>query len=88
MFLRQILAFPEFVEGTYDTGIIERHQKAPPEWVSEEHKIVALLAAAFFKYEEETEAHSRVVTGRGTGKTGKYVNAWRRGLPPRNVNRW
>jgi acetyl-CoA carboxylase biotin carboxylase subunit len=88
MFLRQILAFEEFASGTYDTGIIERFQKANPPWTTEEHKTVALLAAAFFKYEEELEAHTRVVVGKGTGKTGKHVNACNRGVPPRAVNRW
>ena len=88
MFLRQILNCEEFQSGTYDTGIIERFLKLPMTWVTQEHKVIALLAAAFFKYEEEQEAHTRVVTGKGTGKTGKYVNAWRRGLTPRNVNRW
>jgi len=88
MFLRQILTFEEFASGTYDTGIIERFQKQNPPWTTDEHKTVALLAAAFFKYEEEIEAHTRVVVGKGTGKTGKYVNAWKRGVPPRAVNRW
>ncbi|HEY4219943.1 MAG TPA: acetyl-CoA carboxylase biotin carboxylase subunit, partial [Myxococcota bacterium] len=67
-FLRQILAFEEFASGTYDTGIIERYTKSPPEWTTEEHKVLAMLAAAFFRYEEEQEAHTRVVTGKGTGK--------------------
>jgi acetyl-CoA carboxylase biotin carboxylase subunit len=88
MFLRQILSFEEYASGTYDTGVIERFQKASSNWVTDEHKIVAMLAAAFFKYEEEEDAHSRVVVGKGTGKTGKYVNPWKRGLPPRTVNRW
>jgi acetyl/propionyl-CoA carboxylase alpha subunit len=88
MFLRQMLAYEEFASGTYDTGIIERYLKKPPEWVTEDHKVIALLAAAFFRYEEEQEAHTRVVVGKGTGRTGKYVNAWRRGIPPRTVNRW
>ena len=88
--VRQILAFDEFAEGNYDTGVIERFQKttSAASWISEEHKVVALLAAAFFKYEEEEDAHSRVVVGRGTGKTGKYVNPWKRGVPPRSVSRW
>ena len=87
-FLRQLLAYEEFGSGTYDTGIIERYQKGTSEWVKEEHKVVALLAAAFFKYEEEIEAHTRVVVGKGTGRTGKYVSPWKRGVPPRTVNRW
>jgi acetyl-CoA carboxylase biotin carboxylase subunit len=87
MFLRQLLANEEFASGTYDTGLIERFMKNPEPWVQEEHKIVAMLAAAFFKFEEEQRAHARVVTGRGTG-TGRYVNPWRRGMPPRTVNRW
>ena len=56
--------------------------------MSEEHKVIAMLAAAFFRYEEEQEAHTRVVVGRGTGKTGKHVNAWKRGIPPKSANRW
>ena len=88
MFLRQMLNNAEFASGTYDTGIIERFLAADDHWVTDEHKTVALLAAAFFKYEEELEAHTRVVTGKGTGKTGKHVNGWKRGVPPRAVNRW
>jgi acetyl-CoA carboxylase biotin carboxylase subunit len=88
MFLRQMLNYEEFASGTYDTGVIERFQQQNPAWVTDEHKTVALLAAAFFKYEEELEAHTRVVVGAGTGRTGKYVNAWKRGVPPRAVNRW
>jgi acetyl-CoA carboxylase, biotin carboxylase subunit len=88
MFLRQILAFDEFAKGTYDTGIIERWQKQSPAWVSDEHKLVAMMAAAFFKFEEEQEARTKVVVGKGTGKTGKYVSPWKRGLPPRTINRW
>lgn len=87
MFLRQILSYEEFASGNYDTGIIERFQAANPPWVTDEHKTVALLAAAFFKYEEELEAHTRVVVGQGTGKTGKHVNAWKRSLPARHVQR-
>src|SRR4051812_862005 len=67
MFLRQIVSFEEFASGTYDTGIIERYLKQPPEWIGEEHKVIAMLAAAFFRYEEEQEAHTRVVVGKGTG---------------------
>lgn len=89
MFLRQMLANEEYASGTYDTGIIDRHLKKTSDgWITDEHKTVALLAAAFFKYEEELEAHTRVVTGKGTGKTGKYVSAWKRGTPARTVNRW
>jgi acetyl-CoA carboxylase biotin carboxylase subunit len=87
-FLREILAFEEFASGSYDTGIIERFQQSPSMWVTEEHKVIAMLAAAFFRYEEEQEAHTRVVVGRGTGKTGKHVNAWKRGIPPKSANRW
>jgi acetyl-CoA carboxylase, biotin carboxylase subunit len=88
MFLRQMLSYEEFASGTYDTGIIERYQKNPPAYISEEHKLVAMMAAAFFKFEEEQEARNKVVVGKGTGKTGKYVSPWKRGLPPRTVNRW
>jgi hypothetical protein len=35
LFLRQTLAFEEFASGTYDTGIIERYTKSPPEWTTE-----------------------------------------------------
>ena len=87
MFLRQMLHFEEFASGTYDTGVIERYQKAPPPWHTDEHKVVAMLAAAFFRYEEEQQVMSRVVPGKGTGR-GKHVNAWKRGIPPRAVNRW
>jgi acetyl-CoA carboxylase, biotin carboxylase subunit len=87
MFLRQILNFEEYVSGTYDTGVIERFQKSTSGWVTEEHKIMAMLSAAFFKYDEEQELNTRVVVGKGTGR-GKHVNPWKRGLPPRAVNRW
>ena len=30
----------------------------------------------------------RHIHWKSTGKTGKHVNAWRRGIPPRAVNRW
>jgi acetyl/propionyl-CoA carboxylase alpha subunit len=88
MFLRQILNDEEFVSGNYDTGIIDRFQKKASTWITEEHKVVAMLSAAFFRYEEELEAHTRVVTGKGTGRTGKHVNSWKRGVPPRAVNKW
>jgi hypothetical protein len=78
----------EYISGHYDTGIIERFQKKTSTWITEEHKVVAMLSAAFFRYEEELEAHTRVVTGKGTGRTGKHVNSWKRGVPPRAVNKW
>jgi acetyl-CoA carboxylase biotin carboxylase subunit len=87
MFLRQILNFEEFISGTYDTGIIDRFQQATTHWVTDEHKVMAMLAAAFFKYEEEQEAHTRVLVGKGTGR-GRYTSPWKRGLPPRSINRW
>jgi acetyl-CoA carboxylase biotin carboxylase subunit len=88
MFLRQILRYPEFAAGDYDTGIIERFQKAKPPWFTDEHENVAMLAAAFFKFEEEERAQSRVVVGQGTGSSGRELGAWQRGLPPRTPFRW
>lgn len=88
MFLRQILGCEEFSSGVYDTGLIERFQKEQPPWFEEEHETVAMLAAAFFRFEEEQRASTRVVVGRGTGSAGRDVGAWRRRLPPRGMSQW
>jgi acetyl-CoA carboxylase, biotin carboxylase subunit len=88
MFLRQILRTEEFASGNYDTGLIERFQENQPPWFEEEHETVAILAAAFFRFEEEQRALARVTVGHGTGTTGRDVGAWRRGLPPRGLSQW
>jgi acetyl/propionyl-CoA carboxylase alpha subunit len=86
-FCRQVLAFEEFVSGEYDTGIIERFFEADPPWISEEHETVALLAAAFFKFEEEQRAQARAIAGKSTHNDAAGVNAWKRGIAPHLV-RW
>ena len=88
MFIRQILAYHEFKKGEYDTGVIERFQKENPPWFTDEHKRVALMASAFFRFREEQQAQARVIAGKGTGSTQSGVNAWHRGLPPRSAHRW
>jgi acetyl-CoA carboxylase biotin carboxylase subunit len=88
MFIRQILGYHEFAAGDYDTGVIERFQSENPAWFTDEHKRVALMAAAFFRFEEERKAQARVIAGKGTGSTASGVNAWHRGLPPRSAHRW
>lgn len=60
MFLRQILAFKPFVEGVYDTSLILQFFKKKPNWYKEEHKTVALLAAAIFNFEKEKRLFSQV----------------------------
>jgi acetyl-CoA carboxylase biotin carboxylase subunit len=87
MFCRRVLKYGEFADGSYDTGIIERFQEDNPAWFTEEHETVAMLAAAFFQFEEEQRAQARVVAGRGTGDSGNDVRAWQRTLGPRSV-RW
>ena len=86
MFLRQILQYPEYVSGEYDTGIIARFIEEDPKWISSEHEVVALLAAAFFRFEEERKAQAKVSTGKGTGDKELQVSAWRRTMPTRSVN--
>ncbi len=60
MFLRQILAYKPFVDGTYDTGIIPKYFKKSPVWYREEHKVVALIAAAIFNFEKEKKLLSQI----------------------------
>ncbi len=48
-FLRQLLAYEPIIDGEYDTSVIEKFLKNPPEWVSEEHRNIAALAAELFK---------------------------------------
>jgi acetyl-CoA carboxylase, biotin carboxylase subunit len=87
MFVRQILAYDEFRTGEYDTGIVDRFLAEKPAWFTEEHETVAILAAAFYRFEEEQRAHSRVVAGKGTGNSQGSLGAWQRALGPRPV-RW
>lgn len=75
MFLRQLLNFPEFAEGVYDTGLIERFQKAPNRWIQEEHKIVALLGAALFNFESEKQLRGHIPTGKDRLNT--QISRWR-----------
>jgi len=78
MFLRQLLAFPEFMEGQYDTGLIERFQKTPNRWFEEEHKIVALLGAALFNFESEKQLRANVPSVRG--QLNSQISRWRSGI--------
>lgn len=88
MFLRQILNYPEFLSGAYDTGIIDRFMDESPSWQTEEHETVAMLAAAFFLFEEERRAHARVVAGKGTGDSAaNNTGNWQRQLSARSL-RW
>ncbi|MFZ9885956.1 MAG: acetyl-CoA carboxylase biotin carboxylase subunit [Myxococcota bacterium] len=87
MFVRQILAYREFTSGEYDTGIVQRYLDESPPWFTEEHEQVALLAAAFFRFEEEQRAKARVVAGKGTRNAETEINAWKRSLTPRTA-RW
>ena len=43
--------------------------------------------SAFFKFEEEQRALSRVVAGKGTRNTETMINAWKRGLSNQTA-RW
>lgn len=88
MFLRQILNYKEFADGTYDTGVIARYMDENPEWITEDHKTVAMLAAAFFLFEEENRASARFVAGDGTGTSGNQLQAWQRNIQPRTPQRW
>ncbi len=87
-FLRQILQYKEFKEGHYDTGIIQRFQDEQPQWFTEEHEQVAMMAAAFFLFEEEQRKGARVVTGQGTGTSGRDLHAWQRSVGVRPPFRW
>lgn len=76
MFLRQLLACPEFVEGNYDTGMIERYRQGPSDWFHEDHKIVALLGAALFNFEHEKQLRGHV--SKETKKTdSNQISKWR-----------
>jgi acetyl-CoA carboxylase biotin carboxylase subunit len=87
MFLRQILNYREYETGEYDTGLIARFQEENPAWFTEEHETVAILAAAFFQFEEERRNGARVVAGPGTGSGERQVSSWQRTMGARAV-RW
>lgn len=76
MFLRQLLAFPEFTSGVYDTGLIDRYQKAPSRWFQKEHKVVALLGAALFNFEIERQLHAHVPR-QGQHNDSNQISRWR-----------
>ncbi len=48
-FLRQLLAYDPIVLGEYDTSVIEKFLKNPPEWILEEHREIAALAVEFYR---------------------------------------
>jgi acetyl-CoA carboxylase biotin carboxylase subunit len=76
MFLRQILAYKPFVEGTYDTGIIPKYLKKSPLWYREEHKKVALIAAAIFNFEKEKKWLSQISVN-SNDKSSLNPSRWR-----------
>ena len=76
MFLRQILAYKPFVEGTYDTGIITKYFNKAPIWYREEHKTVALIAAAIFNFEKEKKLLSQISVTPKT-KNNSNLSRWR-----------
>ena len=86
-FCRQILNYPEFIDGEYDTGIIARFVEDNPPWFTEEYEEVATLAAAFYLFEQEQRLSTRVIAGTGTGSGERQVSSWRRNMHPAGV-RW
>ena len=78
MFLRQLLNFAKFVQGEYDTGMIEQYHQESPPWIEEEHKIVALLGAALSSFESEQRLQAKVnvnLNGNATGSMSKWQTA-------------
>ncbi len=80
MFLRQILAYKPFVDGVYDTSLIEKYFKKAPTWYKEEHKIVALLGAAIFNFEKEKRLFSQIKVGAKLGAPHQ-MSRWRSTKP-------
>jgi acetyl-CoA carboxylase biotin carboxylase subunit len=86
MYLREVLRFEPFMSGNYDTGIVERFKEEGSDWVEQEHKNVAMLAAAFYAFEREQQAQSRVVPPKGSD--GQGISSWRKMAPFRGTSRW
>lgn len=76
MFLRQILDYQPFIQGVYDTSVIDKYLKDAPSWYQEEHKIVALLGAAIFNFEKEKKLVSQIEVGK-KNKGGLSLSKWR-----------
>jgi acetyl-CoA carboxylase biotin carboxylase subunit len=84
MFLRQILAFKPFIDGNYDTSVIEKYFKKSPVWYRKEHQTVALLGAAIFNFEKEKRLLSQIqVEGKAKSPTTK--SRWRSISPERQL---
>lgn len=75
MFLRQILAFTPYVDGEYDTSIIEKYLHNPPSWYGEEHRLVALLGASIFAFEKEKKQTQIKVSAKNPNTT--QISNWR-----------
>ncbi|MCA9508878.1 MAG: acetyl-CoA carboxylase biotin carboxylase subunit [Myxococcales bacterium] len=76
MFLRQILAFEPFIDGSYDTSVIAKYFKETPTWYHNEHKIVALLGAAIFSFEKEKKLSSQISIGKKNNPEAS-ISKWR-----------
>lgn len=83
MFLRQILTFKPFVEGTYDTSVIEKYLKRSPIWYRKEHRQIALLAAAIFNFEKEKKLMAQISVK--DKKHSNALSAWRTTPPTRSM---
>jgi acetyl/propionyl-CoA carboxylase alpha subunit len=77
MFLRQLLGYSEFESGAYDTGMIERFQKTPSNWFQDEHKVVALLGAALFNFENERQLRAHVPSLSEQRANSRQISRWR-----------
>jgi acetyl-CoA carboxylase biotin carboxylase subunit len=81
MFLRQILAYQPFIEGDYDTSLINNFLTDAPNWYKEEHKIVAILGAAIFNFEKEKRLISQINVS--NPKVANQLSKWRSSKPYR-----
>lgn len=80
MFLRQILAYQPFIDGTYDTSVIGKYFKKSPTWYKDEHKVVALLGSAIFNFEKEKKLISQV-TVKSRASAPNQMSRWRSTKP-------
>lgn len=76
MFLRQLLSYKPFIDGVYDTSLIENYLKKSPVWYKDEHKIVALIGAAIFNFEKEKRLSSQTKVSSSKDKSNK-ISLWR-----------
>lgn len=84
MFLRQLLAYKPYIDGVYDTSIINKYLEDAPPWCKEEHKIVAILGAAIFNFEKEKRLISQVSVG-SSKKASNQLSKWRNSQPHRTI---